>query len=226
MRDIYHEDLDSLSDSLVEMTRLVAGAMGRATQALIDADVQLADNVIASDDTVDALRADIESRAFDILARQQPVASDLRTLIATLRMVTDLERSGDLAEHIAEVARRRYPNSAVPASVRAIVLEMGQVSERIIAKAGSVVATRDIVAAREIERDDDVMDDLHRKMLRTIFGGSWAEGVECAVDVALLGRYYERYSDHAVSVARSVIYLVTGEVPEPEAVGASGSASS
>src|SRR3954454_15488168 len=156
MRDIYHEDLEALTDSLVEMTRLVGGAMGRATQALIDADVQLADQVIASDDIVDALRVDVEARAFDILARQQPVASDLRMLIATLRMVTDLERSGDLAEHVAEVARRRYPSSAVPASMRAVVLEMGQVSERIIAKAGSVVATRDIVRAREIERVDDV----------------------------------------------------------------------
>jgi phosphate transport system protein len=214
MRDIYHEDLEALSDSLIEMTRLVGGAIGRATQALIDADVQLADNVIAADDSVDALRNDIERRAFDILARQQPVATDLRTLVASLRMVSDLERSGDLAEHIAEVARRRYPNSAVPPSLRAIVLEMGQVSERIIAKAGSVVATRDIVSAREIERDDDVMDDLHRKMLRTILGGGWQEGVETAVDVALIGRYYERFADHAVSVARSVIYLVTGEVPE------------
>jgi phosphate transport system protein len=219
MRDIYHEDLEALSDSLIEMTRLVGGAMGRATQALIDADVQLADNVIAADDTVDALRVDIEERAFDILARQQPVATDLRILIATLRIVTDLERSGDLAEHVAEMARRRYPSSAVPPSVRAVVLEMGQVAQRIIAKAGSVVATRDLVSAREIERDDDVMDDLHRKMLRTILGGGWQEGVECAVDVALIGRYYERFADHAVSVARAVIYLVTGE--KPDAVPAS-----
>jgi phosphate transport system protein len=215
MRDLYHEDLEALSDSLIEMTRIVGGAMGRATQALIDADVQLADNVIAADDVVDALRNDIEARAFDILARQQPVASDLRTLIATLRMVSDLERSGDLAEHVAEMARRRYPNSAIPASLRAVVLEMGQVAQRIIAKAGSVVATRDVVSAREIERDDDVMDDLHRKMLRTILGGKWDEGVETAVDVAMIGRYYERFADHAVSVARAVIYLVTGEVPDP-----------
>lgn len=214
MRDAYHEDLQALSDSLIEMTRLVGGAMGRATQALIDADVQLADNVIASDDTVDALRMDIERRAFDILARQQPVATDLRTLVATLRMVIDLERAGDLAEHVAEVARRRYPASAVPPSLRAVVLEMGQVAQRIVAQVGSVVATRDVVAAREIDRDDDVMDDLHRKMLRTILGGNWHEGIESAVDVALIGRYYERFADHAVLVARSVIYLVTGEVPD------------
>jgi phosphate transport system protein len=221
MRDIYHEDLDALTDSLVEMTRLVGGAMGRATQSLIDADVQLADNVIAADDNVDALRVDIEARAFDILARQQPVASDLRTLISTLRIVTDLERSGDLAEHIAEVARRRYPNSAVPPAMRAIVLEMGQVAQRIIAKAGSVIATHDVVSAREIEGDDDVMDDLHRKMLRTILGGGWTDGIECAVDVALIGRYYERFADHAVSVARAVIYLVTGEVPDADPLATS-----
>jgi phosphate transport system protein len=220
MRDIYHEDLEALSDSLIEMTRLVGGAMGRATQALIDADVQLADNVIAADDTVDALRVDIEQRAFDLLARQQPVATDLRILIATLRIVTDLERSGDLAEHVAEMARRRYPASAVPPSLRAVVLEMGQVAQRIIAKAGSVVSTRDLVSAREIEGDDDVMDDLHRKMLRTILGGGWQEGVETAVDVALIGRYYERFADHAVSVARAVIYLVTGEAPDAVATPA------
>ena len=120
----------------------------------------------------------------------------------------------------AEVARRRYPSSAIPASLRAIVLEMGQVAQRIVAKAGSVVATRDIVAAAEIERDDDVMDDLHRKLLRTILGGNWQEGLECAVDVVLIGRYYERFADHAVSVARSVIYLVTGEMPDPRGASA------
>ena len=214
MRDAYHEDLLALSDSLVEMTRLVGGSMGRATQALIDADVHLADNVIASDDTIDALRHDIEQRAFDLLARQQPVASDLRMLIATLRMVIDLERAGDLAEHVAEIARRRYPNSAVPPALRAVVLEMGQVAQRIITKVGSVLTTRDVEAARQIESDDDVMDDLHRKMLRAILSDTWREGIEPAVDVTLIGRYYERFGDHAVSIARSVIYLVTGEVPD------------
>ena len=220
MRDAYHEDLEGLTDSLVEMTRLVGSAVGRATQALIDADVQLADQVIAADETIDAIRRDIERRAFDILARQQPVASDLRTIVAALRMVTDLERSGDLAQHVAEVARRRYPASAIPASLRAVVLEMGQVAQRIIAKAGSVVSSRDVDGAREIERDDDVMDDLHRKLLRSILGGSWHEGIECAVDVTLIGRYYERFADHAVSVARGVIYLVTGELPDPAAASA------
>jgi phosphate transport system protein len=214
MRDAYHDDLEGVTDSLVEMTRLVGGAVGRATQALIDADVQLADQVIANDDDIDALRLDIERRAFDLLARQQPVASDLRMLVTSLRMVTDLERAGDYAEHVAGVARRRYPASAVPTSLRPVVLEMGQVAQRIVAKVGGVVASRDLDSARELERDDDVMDDLHEKLFRKILGGAWDSGVESAIDVVLIGRYYERFADHAVSVARSVIYLVTGEMPD------------
>jgi phosphate transport system protein len=222
MRDVYHDELDALTDSIVELTRLVGGAMGRATQALIDADVGLADQVISADEVVDSIRHDIERRAFDLLARQQPVASDLRAIVATLRMVVDLERAGDLAQHIAEVARRRYPASAVPASLRAIVLEMGQVAQRIVAKVGAVVATNDVVAAREIERDDDVMDDLHRRLFRALLAGD-TERVEEAIDVVLIGRFYERYADHAVLVARSVVYLVTGElrdVPPPAPLAA------
>jgi phosphate transport system protein len=214
MRDAYHDELEAVTDSLVEMTRLIGGAIGRATQALIDADVQLADQVITSDDAVDAIRLDIERRAFDLLARQQPVARDLRTLVTALRMVTDLERAGDYAQHVAEVARRRFPASAVPPALRAVILEMGQVAQRIIAKTGTVVATRDVEGARGLEDDDDVMDDLHKKVFRVLLDDKWHEGVEAAVDVVLIGRYYERFADHAVSVAHGVIYLVTGELPD------------
>ena len=118
MRDAYHDDLEALTDSLVEMTRIVGGAIGRATQSLIDADVALADQVISFDEVVDSVRLDIEQRAFDLLARQQPVASDLRALITALRIVSDLERAGDLAQHVAKVARRRYPSSAIPPALR------------------------------------------------------------------------------------------------------------
>ena len=211
MRDAYHDELESLTDSLVEMTRLVGGAIGRSTQALIDADVSLADQVISQDEAVDELRTDIERRAFDLLARQQPVASDLRALITTMRIVVDLERAGDLAEHVSKVARRRYPASAIPPALRATVLEMGQVAQRIVAKVGSIIATRDVAAARELERDDDVMDGLHSHLYRSLLDGDWRGNVEEAVDVVLVGRYYERFADHAVLVARSVVYLVTGE---------------
>jgi phosphate transport system protein len=129
-------------------------------------------------------------------------------------MVTELERAGDLALHIAKVARMRYPTSAVPPELRATVREMGQVAERIIAKAGSVIAGRDVGRAVELEADDDVMDALHRQLFTELLSETWPYGVETAVDIALLGRYYERFADHAVSVARRVVYLVTGELPE------------
>lgn len=213
MRDSYHEDLGHITERLVEMTRLVSGAMLRATGALLDADLALAEAVIVADETIDAVYRDVEDSAFELLARQGPVARDLRTVVTSLRMVADLERSGDLALHIAKLARRRYPASAVPPELRATILEMGQVAERITAKCGSVIALRDVEQAAELERDDDVMDELHRTLFATMLADDWPYGVEVAIDIALAGRYYERFADHAVSVARRVVYLVTGELP-------------
>jgi phosphate transport system protein len=139
------------------------------------------------------------------------VASDLRILITSLRMVADIERMGDLALNIARVARRRYPASAIPPELRATVLEMGQVAQRIVTKCSSVIASRDVAMAAELERDDDAMDDLHRRLFGVLLDPQWNGGTEVAIDVTLCGRYYERFCDHAVSVARRVVYLVTGE---------------
>lgn len=216
MRDTYHDELDAVSASLVEMTNLVGSAMSRATTALLDADLTLAEMVIANDEAVDALYRETEARAFDLLARQQPVASDLRVLVTSLRMVADLERMGDNAVHVAKIARRRYPSSAVPPSLRSKVLKMGHAAEEIVAKAGSVIAGRDIEMAAELEKDDDVMDELHRQLFTSILDDEWQDGIEAAIDITLAGRYYERFADHAVSVARRVVYLVTGERPDVE----------
>ena len=213
MRDAYRGDLDAITDALVEMTRLVGSAMARATTALLDADLALAESVIASDDQVDALYQSVEEQALDLLARQSPVAGDLRTVVTSLRIVADLERMGDLADHVASVARRRFPASAVPPELRGTVLEMGQVAQRIVTKAGSVIASRDVDSAAELESDDDAMDALHKKLFSMILADDWDGGVESAIDVTLVGRYYERYADHAVSVARRVVFLVTGERP-------------
>ncbi len=212
MRDTYHIELDEVTDLLVEMTRLVAGAMRRASGALLDADLTLADSAIEGDMAVDAIYQEIEKRCFELLARQQPVASDLRTIVTGLRMVADLERSGDLALHLAKLARRRYPDCAIPAELRDTILEMSQVAERITTKAGSVIANRDIEQAEELEEDDDVMDALHRRLFTVMLDDDWPYGVETTIDIALAGRYYERFADHAVSVARRVVYLVTGEL--------------
>jgi phosphate transport system protein len=216
VRDQYHDDLDAITTSLVEITRLAGSAINHATQALLDADLQAAESVISGDNAIDELYQHIEESALDLLARQQPVASDLRTVITGLRMVADIERMGDLALHIAKVARLRYPSSAIPVGLQATVLEMGQVAQRICAKCSSVIATRNLQMAAELERDDDVMDNLHRRLFATLLDDGWDGGIETAIDVTaidvtLCGRYYERFCDHAVSVARRVVFLVTGE---------------
>ena len=211
MRDQFETDLQAVDDQLVEMTRLVGSAMRRATTALLDADLSLAESVIEADEQIDRLQGELEEQALILLARQAPVATDLRLLIAALRMSADLERMGDLARHIAKVARLRYPNSAIPPELRASVLEMGQIAETLVIKAGSIIAGRDLALAQELETDDDEMDQLHRGLFGRLLSPDWTHGVESAIDVTLLGRYYERYADHAVSVARRVVFLVTGE---------------
>ena len=216
MRDAFHEELTRTREQLVEMTRLAGSAMSRATTALLDADLELAESVIAADEAIDRMQRELDQTALDLLARQQPVATDLRVLVTGLRMSADLERMGDLARHVAKVARRRYPESAVPPELRSTVLQMGQVAERIVAKAGSVIAVQDVAAAVQLEQDDDEMDGLHREVFAALLGGSWEHGIEAAVDVTLVGRYYERFADHAVSVAQRVVYLVTGEWPVPQ----------
>lgn len=213
MREHFHGELAVLSEGMIEMTRLVGSAVARGTTALLDADLGLAESVIAADERVDALQVEIEERSFDLIARQQPVATDLRVVITGLRMTADLERMGDLARHVAKLARMRYPRSAIPAELRGTIVEMGQVAERVVAKTGSVIATRDLQLAAELETDDDAMDQLHRTLFAVLLSPDWEHGVESAIDVTLCGRYYERFADHAVSVARRVVYLVTGERP-------------
>ncbi|GAA0390980.1 phosphate signaling complex protein PhoU [Microbispora corallina] len=214
MRDAYHEELEALTERLVEMTRLVRSAMSRGTTALLDADLQLAESVISQDAEVDRIYAELESSIYELMATQQPVAVDLRTVITALRMAADLERMGDLAEHIAKIARMRHPESAIPAELRDTIVEMGAIAENLITKTGSCIASRDTELARELEKDDDDMDRLHRRLFRVLLSKEWSHGIEAAIDVTLAGRYYERYADHAVRVARDVVYLVTGNRPE------------
>ncbi|MCX4419468.1 phosphate signaling complex protein PhoU [Streptomyces mirabilis] len=213
MREAYHEELDAISDGLVEMANLVGSAIGLATTALLDADMQLAGSVISADEKVDDLQRDLENRSIAVLARQQPVATDLRVVVTSLRMSADLERSGDLAQHVAKLARMRYPDRAVPLDLRRTLLEMGQLAQRLMAQAAEVIITQDVHAALQLEKDDDRMDELHRTIFQHLMDDRWQHGVQTAVDVTLVGRYYERFADHAVSVAQRVVYLATGEHP-------------
>jgi phosphate transport system protein len=211
MRDLYHEELDSIGTTLIEMTGLVATALNQATDALLNADLQLAEKVISADEQVDALQKALDARALDLLARQQPVAGDLRTIITSLRMSADIERMGDLARHVAKVARLRYPESAVPAELHASITEMGRIGVELAGKTGEIIDGRDVDAARNLEEEDDAMDRLHRALFSSLLAKDATYPVETAIDVTLIGRYYERFADHAVSVARRLVFLVTGE---------------
>jgi len=211
MREAFHDELDGISQSLLQMASLVKEALSLATKSLLNADLALAEKVIQDDIVIDNIQHDLDARTISLMARQQPVASDLRTLVTSLRMSADLERMGDLAHHVAKQARMRYPNSAVPAELTGTIEEMGRVAVAIIDKLSAVMEHRDIVRAVELETDDDEMDRLHRKLIATLLDDNWQHGVEAAIDMTLLGRYYERCADHAVSIARRVYYLVTGE---------------
>jgi phosphate transport system protein len=211
MRNAFHDELDGIGTTLLQIAGLVKVAMNDATFALLTVDLNSAEKVIAADDVIDEIQHELDARTINLMARQQPVASDLRILVTSLRMSADLERMGDLAHHVAKQARMRYPNSAVPAELVPTITAMGLVADKLIDKLSSVMEHRDTVRALEIETDDDEMDRLHRELIGILLSKDWSHGVESAIDMTLLGRYYERFADHAVSIARRVYFSVTGE---------------
>lgn len=212
MRDAYYEQLDTIVDDLVDLTGTVRKAVAASTAALLNADGPLAEQVIAGDKAIEETVEEIEERALLLLATQQPVATDLRQLVATLRMLTDLQRMGALSVHVAKVARLRMPDVAVPKNLQPTIMAMASVADQMIHAASRIVANRDVDAATRLEDTDDEMDRLRKDLFRALLGGTWEHGIEPAIDLALLGRYYERIGDHAVSMARRVVYLVTGEL--------------
>jgi phosphate transport system protein len=215
MREAYHEQLDQIFLDLAGIAGQVQVAVQRATEALLTADAEIAESVISADDEIDRARERIEENAFSLLSLQQPVASDLRTIVAALRMVSDLERMGDLSVHVAKIARLRVPNLAVPDSSRPTVEGMAKVALEMVTEVRRVILHRDVTAAMGLAETDERMDVLRRSSFSELLGSDWSHGVEAAVDLALLGRYYERIADHAVSVANRVVFVVTGEVPDP-----------
>lgn len=210
MRESYHDALDGITDQMVTMTRTVAAMVDRASTALLDVDLTKAEGVIATDEEIDAQEIELEHRCTELLALQQPVATDLRLVTGALRMSATIERMGDLARHIATIARMRYPDSAVPEQLHPIFVDMAKQVYGMAQRVGDVVADKDLSLAYEIERLDDGVDDLHRQLLHSLLGPSWQGTVEEAVDVTLLARFYERYADHAVSIARRIVYTTTG----------------
>jgi phosphate transport system protein len=214
MRAEFRADLAEVNELLVWMAEGCRSAMRRATKGLLEADKDEAEQVQTLDHEIDAYYRQVEEKVYEMLARQAPVASDLRTVVTALRVASDLERMGDLAEHVAETALRRHPAIAVPEELVPVITEMAGVADRLASKSISVLKTNDATRAAEMERDDDAMDELHRQLLAFMLGTAWRHGVEAAIDGALLGRFYERFADHAVNAGKQVVYLVTGEVAQ------------
>jgi phosphate transport system protein len=211
MRDVNPNRLETINANLVQMSELVGVAIATATTALLTDDLSLAEKVITNDEEIDQLNSDVEVLCFRVAALDAPMATDLRATMGGIRMATSLERMGDLAVHIAKQVRLRYPNPSIPAELQSTFQEMGDAASKIVAEAGRVIQSRDTTLADKMKQYDDTLDRLHRDLFTAVLSDSWSHGVEAAIDVTLLSRFYERFGDHAVSLARRVIYIVTGE---------------
>ncbi|NDJ89812.1 phosphate signaling complex protein PhoU [Mycolicibacter kumamotonensis] len=214
MRTAYHEQLSDLAEQLGTMCGLAGIAMERATQALLQADLVVAEQVISDHEKIASMSARAEESAFVLLALQAPVAGDLRAIVSSIQMVADIDRMGALALHVAKIARRRHPQHALPEEVNGYFAEMGRVAVDLGNSAREVLLSRDPEKAARIREEDDAMDDLHRHLFSVMMDKEWRHGVAAAVDVTLLGRFYERFADHAVEVARRVIFQATGKFPD------------
>jgi phosphate transport system protein len=216
MRTAYQEQLSALTELLGQMCGLSGRAMEQATQALLQADLVLAEEVITDHDQITAMTRRAEEKAFMLQALQAPVASDLRSIVGSIQNVADIDRMGALALHVAKIARRRHPMHALPEEVNGYFAEMGRLAVELSTSTQEVLVSPDPDKAARIREEDHAMDDLHRHLFTVLMDRDWKHGVAAAVDVTLLGRFYERFADHAVEVARRVIFQVTGEFPDDD----------
>ncbi|XVU24946.1 phosphate signaling complex protein PhoU [Actinoplanes sp. CA-054009] len=211
MREEFQADLNEVTRLLVTMAEGVRTALRNATTALLTADLKAAESVIERDLEIDAIYSQVETKVADTIARQAPVASDLRMVITALHISADIERMGDLAEHVAKTAIRRHPSPAVPAELRPVFKRMAEVADEMAGEITKLLANPDAEAARALESDDDKIDEQERELFRIMLADDWPYGAETAIDGALLGRFYERYADHAVNVGAQLVYLITGD---------------
>jgi len=211
MREVFQQELAEVQERLVEIAGLVAVAIENATKAFNESNVSLAEVVIDEDAKIDEAAIALDELAINILARQQPVARDLRIVVSALRISASLERMGDMAEHIAQLARYRFPDKVVPKSLRPTFLELGRLDVQIANKLTDLLRTEDISLAEEIRNDDDQIDALHLSVFDKVLSETWKGAAVDTVDSTLASRYHERFADHAVSIAKKVQYLGTGD---------------
>lgn len=211
MRELYRADLERLGRDLTEIARLVHRAMIDAQEALESADVHGAERVISEDARIDRLQESLDEQAVRILALQAPVATDLRTVVATLRMSSSLERMGDLARHVAQLTRLRYPEHVIPAPVRPVFTAMCDAAVDVAEETVLLLETQNLAHADRIHAVNEDVNALHASVFRFIAASDWTATPATTTDVTLASRYLERFTDHGLSVAAKVRYLVTGE---------------
>jgi phosphate transport system protein len=216
MREVFQQELKEVQDRLVEIAGDVTRIMENASKAFTTSDVALADQAIASAEAIATKALTLDELAIRILARQSPVARDLRILVSALRMSASLERMGALAGHIAQIARFRFPGSAVPANLLPVFEEMGAIDVMLAKQVTALLADPDVDVARSIQSEDERVDELHRSVFETVLSPSWKENAMFTVDVTLASRYHERFADHVVDITSKVSYLSTGEWFEHE----------
>ena len=211
MREVFQQELREVQERLIEIADLVAVSIQNATKAFNESNVSLAETVIADDNKIDAAALELDELAINILARQQPVARDLRIVVSALRISASLERMGDMSEHIAQLARYRFPDKVVPKSLRPTFVQMGALDVEIAKKLVELLKTEDVEVAEAIRNEDDKIDALHLSVFDKVLGDTWKGEAIDTVDSTLASRYHERFADHAVSIAKKVQYLATGD---------------
>lgn len=211
MREVFHQSLDEVGDRLVEISELVTVAIEKATRAFGKSDVALAEEVIEADLVIDAKAVEIDEMAIEILARQQPVARDLRRVVAALRVSASLERMGDIAEHIAQLTRMRFPERAIPKGLKGTFIKMGEYDVLVAQTLTELLRTEDLALIDDLRDYEEKLDDLHLSVFEKVLGANWQGEAAATVDATLASRFHERFADHALSVAKKMAYLATGD---------------
>jgi phosphate transport system protein len=213
-RHTFAEHMDEIRADVIKIAGLTGEAIGACTQALLDADLLAVDRIIAEDATIDGLKESLEFRVYEMFATQQPMAGDLRTLLAVLRILQEIQLTADLTVTISKTTRRLYPGELAP-KIRGLIERMGAQASIQLNLAVDAFADLEVAIASALPDMDDVMDDLQKELFRAIFESSTADdaGIQRAVQLALIGRYYERIADHAVLIGAWTRFMVTGEFP-------------
>ena len=214
-RKSFHHALDDVKAEIVQLAALVSESIPRATQALLDMDLNAAQRVIDHDDVLDQKSTMIEERCLRLLALQQPMASDLRALMTAIKLNWELERSGDLSVNVCKTVRRIY-GSTIDPRVRGLIEQMSEQAHILTTRAVDAYATGDTALAAALDDMDDVLDALQAEYVQAIMRANESSSMPLAtaVQLALIGRYYERIGDHAVNIGERTQYMVTGWLPE------------